>query len=130
MRSGHWHLTADVEDFLARAGAFLRSRPDVHTMPLSVTAKLRTPGGGSPGAVFGLLEQAGEVRATCYRLPAGGLSVTALTPEQADTLAAHLAALGHAFPSVGAERATAAAFAEAWQRHTGATPALRVRRLR
>lgn len=37
MRPDDWHLTDDVDDFLARAGDFLRSRPDLHTMPLTVT---------------------------------------------------------------------------------------------
>jgi hypothetical protein len=27
MRPDDWHLTEDVDDFLARAGGFLRSRP-------------------------------------------------------------------------------------------------------
>ncbi|WP_329172947.1 GNAT family N-acetyltransferase [Streptomyces sp. NBC_01477] len=130
MRPDDWHLTEDVDDFLARAGDFLRSRPALHTMPLTVTEKLRTFGAaehGGRGTVFGRLERAGEVSATFYRFPARGLSVTSLTPEQADTLAAHLVERGHSLPSVSADHRTAAAFAEAWQRRTGATPTLRVR---
>lgn len=130
MRPDGWYLTEDIDDFLARAGGFLRSRPAIHTMPLTVTEKLRRlgpPGAGTPAPVFGRLEQAGEVRATFYRFPPRGLTVTSLTPEQADSLAAHLVSLGHSLPSAGADRATATAFAEAWQRHTGATPTLRVR---
>ncbi|MFB9467854.1 GNAT family N-acetyltransferase, partial [Streptomyces cinereospinus] len=49
------------------------------------------------------------------------------TLEEADALAARLAGLGHALPGVGAEHDTATAFAEAWQRHTGATPTLHER---
>ncbi|MGW3202648.1 GNAT family N-acetyltransferase [Streptomyces sp. NPDC001135] len=132
MRPDDWHLTDDVDDFLARAGDFLRSRPALHTMPLTVTEKLRTRGTAAHGTgagapVFGRLECAGEVGATFYRLPSRGLSVTSLTPEQADALAAHLVALGHSLPYVSADHGTASAFAEAWQRHTGATPTLRVR---
>lgn len=129
MRPDDWYLTEDVDDFLARTGDFLRSRPALHTMPLSVTEKLRTLGTAAYGArvpVFGRLERAGKVHATFYRFPSRSLSVTSLTPEQADTLAAHLAALGHALPSVTADHSTATAFAEAWQRRTGATPTLRV----
>ncbi|WP_149552044.1 GNAT family N-acetyltransferase [Streptomyces marokkonensis] len=129
MRSDGWHLTEDVEEFLARAGDFLRSRPAMHTMALSVTEKLRTlttAADGVPAPVFGRLEQAGEVRATFYRLPSRGLSVTPLTPEQADGLAAHLAGLGHSLPYVTADHGTATAFAEAWRRHTGATSTFRV----
>lgn len=143
MRPDDWQLTEDVEDFHARAGEFLRSRPALHTMPLTVTEKLRAAraygGAGAPGgdggvayddagaALFGRLERAGEVRATFYRLPSRGLSPTPLTPGQADGLAARLAALGHTLPSVSADHDTATAFAEAWQRHTGAAPALRTR---
>ncbi|MFD5265217.1 GNAT family N-acetyltransferase [Streptomyces sp. NPDC058335] len=125
MRTDDWQLTEDVDEFLARAGDFLRSRPALHTTALSVTEKLRTQ--GTEGAVFGRLERGGEVGATFYRFPSRGLSVTSLTPEQADALAAHLVALGHSLPWVTADDSTATAFAEAWQRHTGATPSPRVR---
>jgi predicted GNAT family acetyltransferase len=131
MRPDDWHLTDDVEDFLARAGEFLRSRPTPHTKTLTVIEKLRRrrpeAQHGTEAPVFGRLERADEVHATFYRLPSRGLAPTALTPEQADTLAAHLADLGHALPYVTADHSTATAFAEAWRRHTGATPTLRVR---
>ncbi|MEU0009124.1 GNAT family N-acetyltransferase [Streptomyces sp. NPDC006314] len=130
MRPEAWHLTEDIDDFLARAGDFLRSRPALHNMQLTVLEKLRTRGadahGGEP-TVVGWLERAGEVGATLYRLPSGGLGVTPLTPEQADTLAACLVAPGHSLRSISADHRTATAFAEAWQRQTGATPTLRVR---
>ncbi|MFI0809526.1 GNAT family N-acetyltransferase [Streptomyces echinatus] len=130
MRPDDWHLTEDVEDFLARAGDFLRSRPALHTMPLTLTEKLRALGpaaSGTRGPVFGRLERDGEVHATFHRFPSRGLSVTSLTPEQADTLAARLVALGRPLPYVSADHGTATAFAEAWRRHTGATSSLRVR---
>ncbi|MFH8617955.1 GNAT family N-acetyltransferase [Streptomyces sp. NPDC017979] len=125
-----WHLTDDVDGFLAHAGDFLRSDPVLHTTPLSVTEKLRTQGPGAYGPkapLFGRLVSDGEVRATFHRLSGGGLSPTALTPEQADGLAAHLLSLGYVLPHVTAEESTANAFAEAWQRRTGATYAPRVR---
>ncbi|WP_406444153.1 GNAT family N-acetyltransferase [Streptomyces sp. NBC_01613] len=136
MRPDDWQLTEDVDEFLARAGEFLRSRAVPHIMLLTVTARLRAHGSAADGAqapvsapVFGRLERAGEVRASFYRLPARGLGATPLTPEQADTLAARLAALGHSLPYVSADQGTATAFAEAWQRHTGATPKIRDTRL-
>ncbi|MEU6062338.1 GNAT family N-acetyltransferase [Streptomyces sp. NPDC047097] len=128
-----WHLTEDVDDFLAHAGDFLRSRPGPHVMPLTWTARLRARGAGAFGTgppLFGRLERAGEVHAAFFRLPSRGLGLTPLTPEQADTLAAHLAALGHSPPYVSADHRSATAFAEAWQRHTGVTPRLRDVRLR
>ncbi|WP_409474472.1 GNAT family N-acetyltransferase [Streptomyces sp. HC307] len=130
MRPDDWHITEDLDDFLARTGDFLRSRPALHTMQLTVTETLRTRGADAYGAeapVFGRLERAGEVRATFFffRTPPGRLNLTPLTPEHADTLAARLAGPGHPLPGVSAEHDTATAFAEAWQRHTGATPTLR-----
>lgn len=128
--AGGWHLTRDLGEFLTRAGAFLRSRPALHTVPLTVTETLRTRGRcvyGDGAPEFGVLERAGEVRAAFFRTPPHWLNLTAVTPEDADSLAARLAALGRRLPGVNAECDTAAAFAEAWQRHTGAPAALRQR---
>ncbi|WP_399880945.1 GNAT family N-acetyltransferase [Streptomyces sp. BBFR51] len=130
MHPDDWHLTEDLDDFLARAGDFLHSRPGLHTVQLTVTETLRTQGADSYGAgapVFGRLERAGEVVATFFRTPPRPLSLTLLAPEDADALAARLARLGHPLPGVNADQDTATAFAEAWQRHTGAVPTLRER---
>ncbi|OLZ62591.1 GNAT family N-acetyltransferase [Streptomyces sp. IMTB 2501] len=133
MSADDWYLTEDVDDFLARAGDFLRSRPGPHVMQLTWAERVRTRGAhafGTEAPVFGVLERAGEVRATFYRLPPRALGLAPLTPEQADSLAARLAALGHLPSRVSADHGTATAFAEAWQRHTGATPGLHDTRLR
>ncbi|MEU7423318.1 GNAT family N-acetyltransferase [Streptomyces sp. NPDC040750] len=130
MRPDDWHLTEDLDDFLARAGDFLRSRPASHIMPLTAARRLRTRGAAAYGVqapLFGRLERGGEVHAAFYRLPSRGLGPTPLTPGQADALAARLAALGQSLPYVSADDATATAFAEAWRRHTGATATPRVR---
>ncbi|MGG2463975.1 GNAT family N-acetyltransferase [Streptomyces sp. RGM 3693] len=115
-----WQLTEDVDDFLARAGDFLRSRPALHNTPLTDIEKLRTH--RAEASVFGRLESGGEVRAIFYRTPRGFLSVTPLSAEQAGTLAAHLASLSHSPNGVIADHDTATAFAQTWQRHTGAAP--------
>ncbi|MGX9886721.1 GNAT family N-acetyltransferase [Streptomyces sp. NPDC002276] len=124
MRPDDWHLTHDVDDFLARAGEFLRSRPAQHTMALTTIEKIRgrgADGGGTETPLFGRLEYGGEVRAAFYRVTTRHrLNPTALTPEQADTLAAHLAGLGQPLSGVLSDHDTADAFAKAWQRHTGA----------
>ncbi|MEV4787839.1 GNAT family N-acetyltransferase [Streptomyces tuirus] len=128
--TGSWHLTHDLDEFLTRAGAFLRSRPALHTVPLTVTETLRTHGRsvyGDGEPEFGVLERAGEVRAAFFRTPPHWLNLTAVTPEDADSLAARLAALGRRLPGVNAECDTAAAFTEAWQRHTGTPAVLRQR---
>ncbi|WP_410608836.1 GNAT family N-acetyltransferase [Amycolatopsis sp. lyj-109] len=116
-----WHLTGDIDDFLARTGDFLRSRPALHTSQLTRLEKLRTQ--ADEGTLFGRLEQEGEVRAICYRRRASQrLILTAVSSDQADALAAHLTGLGDTLCGVTAEDDSAAAFAEAWQRHTGTVP--------
>ncbi|MFE5602943.1 hypothetical protein ACFQ8O_27610 [Streptomyces coelicoflavus] len=110
-----WHLTHDVDDFLSRAGDFLRSRAALHNTPLTDLEKLRTSDGAAGRhagtAVFGRLESEGGVRAVFYLTP--------LSAEQTGTLAVHLASLGHAPRPRHRDHATAGAFAKAWQRHTG-----------
>ncbi|MBO8193444.1 GNAT family N-acetyltransferase [Streptomyces oryzae] len=131
MRPDDWHLTDDIDSFLARAGDFLRSRPALHTIPLTVTEGLRTREAhphGAEGPLLGFLERAGEVRAACFRTPPRPLNVTPLDPGESEALAARLSALGLTVPGVIADRDTAAGFAGAWQRHTGATPTLDSRR--
>ncbi|GAA3906795.1 GNAT family N-acetyltransferase [Streptomyces lannensis] len=130
MRPDDWHLTEDLESFLTRASEFLHSRPALHTLPLTVTETLRTRGldvYGAEAPAFGCLERAGEVRAAFFRTPPHRLNLTPLTPEEADALAAHWAGLDRPLPGVSADHDTATAFAEAWQRHTGATPTLHER---
>ncbi|MEW2318321.1 GNAT family N-acetyltransferase [Streptomyces bauhiniae] len=132
MRSSGWYLTDDVEDFLARAGGFLRARPAEHVMQLTWAERVRVRGREAfeRAPVFGVLEEGGEVSGTFYHLPPRALGLSPLTPAQADSLAARLAELGHTPTSVGADHDTAAAFAEAWQRRTGVTAKLRDVRVR
>jgi predicted GNAT family acetyltransferase len=123
-----WHLTHDLDAFLTRTGAFLHSEPALHTVPLTVTDTLRRRGPhayGPEDPLFGTLERDGEVRAVFVRTPPYWIHVTSLTEREADELAACLA--GHALPGVSAADDTAAAFAEAWHRHTGAESRLRQR---
>ncbi|GEC06597.1 N-acetyltransferase [Streptomyces spinoverrucosus] len=127
-----WTLTEDLDAFLAHVGPFLRSRPALHTVPLTVTDALRRHGlrtYGDEPPFFGFLERAGAVRAVCFRTPPHCLYLTALTPDEADAFAAHLAARSERLPGVAGVRDTAAAFAGAWQRHTGAVATLRGRQL-
>src|SRR4051794_17607209 len=130
MRPEDWHRTEDLDRFLDRAGDFLRSRPAPHTVVLSVTEAVRGRGPGAYGdepPVYGILERDGAVRAAYLRTPPYQLQVTALTAEEADSLAVHLAGVGHPVPGVGGERETVDAFVAAWQARTGATAVLRQR---
>ncbi|WP_328896499.1 GNAT family N-acetyltransferase [Streptomyces sp. NBC_00236] len=120
-----WHLTQDVDDFLARAGDFLRSRPALHNTPLTDVERLRArraAGHDAEAAVFGRLESGGGVVAILYLTPRGRLGLTPLSPERTDALAARLAGLGLSPAHVIADHDTAGAFAESWRRYTGAVP--------
>lgn len=123
MRPDGWYLTEDLDEFLSRAGDFLRSRPALHTVPLTVTDALRRRGlhfYGDQAPLFGLLEaDGGTVRAALLHTPPFSVHVTALTPREADALAARYAELGRPLPGVSGPQETAEAFAAAWQRHTG-----------
>ncbi|SEP50508.1 GNAT family N-acetyltransferase [Amycolatopsis saalfeldensis] len=121
MPTDAWHLTEDVDEFLARARGFLHSRAALHNTPLTLIEKLRAAG-GADGTVFGRLERAGEVSAVFYLRPSLRLGLTPLSPGQTGRLAEYLAGLGHALSGVTAEHDTAAAFAEAWHQRTNASP--------
>ncbi len=93
--AGSWHVTEDLDAFRSRAGRFLRSRPDLHTQVLTVVETLRNGGArtyGDHAPWFGVLEEAGQVRAACFRTPPHRLVTTPLTTAQADALAARLLA--------------------------------------
>ncbi|WP_405967430.1 GNAT family N-acetyltransferase [Streptomyces sp. NBC_00015] len=122
MRPDDWHLTHDLDAFLDRAGGFLASRPDLHTVPLTVLNGLRRRGlhvYGAEAPLFGMLDTGGEIRAVFFRTPPHGIYLTSLTEAEAETLAARLTATGRRLPGVSADRDTAAVFAAAWRRRTG-----------
>ncbi|MFJ3719014.1 GNAT family N-acetyltransferase [Streptomyces sp. NPDC090057] len=131
MRPDDWQLTDDPDELTARAGGFLRSRPALHTVPLTVLDALRSRGlhlYGDEPPLFGLLRgEAGGIRAVFLHTPPFPLHLTPLGPEGADALATRLADAGHPIAGVSGERGAAAAFAASWQRRTGATPRLRQR---
>lgn len=128
--AGDWHITENLDEFLTRAGDFLRSRPALHTVPLTVTNALRARGlhtYGEDDPVFGVLERDGTVCAAFFCTPPGPLTLTALAPAEATALAVQLADRGDELPGVTGERDTAASFAEAWARRTGAVSELQMR---
>ncbi|MFI2434381.1 GNAT family N-acetyltransferase [Streptomyces sp. NPDC018693] len=124
MSAPRWHLTEDLTEFLDRAGDFLRSRPALHTVPLTVTEDLRSQGTrryGEQAPFFGYLRgDRAQVRAACFRTPPFGLYVTPLTADDADSLARRLTEAGRDLPGVAGDRETAEGFARAWRRRTGA----------
>ncbi|MFF2505079.1 GNAT family N-acetyltransferase [Streptomyces sp. NPDC058067] len=116
-----WHLTADADDFLARAGAYLRADPALHTVALSVTASLRERGPkvyGADSQLFGVLYGPdGGVDGTLLWTKPYRLNVSPLDREQADALAVTLQ--GRPVTGVFGVDTASAAFADAWCSRTG-----------
>ncbi|MEB8343957.1 GNAT family N-acetyltransferase [Streptomyces endophyticus] len=124
-RTGEWLLTSSLDEFDAQAGELLASDPSLHTVALSVTARMRASGWAADGARFGVWTGPGG-RATGYffwtpphflyvALPGEGAG----RKEAADALVDALAGL----PVDGANGAleSTAALAGAWlERHPGA----------
>ncbi|MGW0906940.1 GNAT family N-acetyltransferase [Streptomyces sp. NPDC002853] len=128
-----WQLTSDLDEFLSRAAAFLHSAPALHTALLSVTDTLRVRGShayGTEDPLFGIRAEGGEgkdgkVTGAFLWTPPHFLALSPLPDEAAAAeLAGVLADAGLEPAGVGAESATAAAFASAWERRTKATAAV------
>ncbi|MFD4477623.1 GNAT family N-acetyltransferase [Streptomyces sp. NPDC058471] len=131
-----WQLTSDLDEFHSRAGAFLRSAPALHTALLSVTDMLRTRGlhvYGECDPLFGIRTGGDGARGPREASVSGAFLWTpphflALSPlpdeAAADELAGVLADARLEPAGVGAESATAAAFAAAWERRTKADAAV------
>ncbi|MEU6660571.1 GNAT family N-acetyltransferase [Streptomyces sp. NPDC046821] len=117
-----WLLTGDADDFLARAGAYLRADPALHTVTLSVTASLRESGLAAYGArhqLFGVLYGPdGRVDGTFLWTEPFRLNISPLDRVQADALA--VALQGREPSGVFGPDDAAAAFADAWRARTGA----------
>ncbi|MFF1792920.1 GNAT family N-acetyltransferase [Kitasatospora sp. NPDC058263] len=130
-----WTLTTSLDDFLARAGGFLRARPAENTVLLTVSDRLvgRGPHAFGPQTpVFGWWsrEPRGPVEGAFLRTPPFEPRLGVMPDRAAAELAVELAAAGPDFTEVtavsGGESAVHA-FAAAWQAATGATACARSR---
>ncbi|WP_046734005.1 GNAT family N-acetyltransferase [Streptomyces humi] len=123
-----WHFTTDVDEFLSHTRDFLHSRPDLHTVHLTVTEQLRRSGplayGDRPPLLGRLVRADGSVGAALLHTPPHALRTTRLTADETETLVDGLLDRGHPVTGFASEQATAAAFATAWQRRTGVTARL------
>jgi RimJ/RimL family protein N-acetyltransferase len=115
-----WHATASVDEFLAAAGDFLRSRPVENTVPLSLATTLRVSGlhhYGPDDPIFGWYAE-GPVAGAFLQTPPYPLLLTTVPegsmPELADLLA------DRPLPGVNGLTPDAEAFAAAWRVRTGA----------
>lgn len=120
-----WTLTGDLDDYLAIAGGFLRSRPVHNTIQLVALDSLRARGPSAFGDVpplFGWWRPAaGPVTAALMHTPPYPVLLTRLPADSASDLAEMLASCGRQLPGVNAERGDAEAFAAAWSGLTGAS---------
>lgn len=126
-------LTGDVAEYLAAAGAFLRSRAAENTVQLGATETIRVRGAaafGDEAPLFGWwTAEDGLVTAAFMHTPPFGVALTPAPAGVAAALAETFADRGR-FPAwVMADATTAPSFAAAWERHTG-QPARVVRRSR
>lgn len=119
-----WHTTDNPDDFLIRAGAFLRARPAQNTLLLTIAATLRQAGLaaiGEDNPVFGWWQPAdGSVTGAYLQTPPRPMLLTRLPDAAVTSLAQRWAAGGHPPPGISADRATAEAFAAAWRDRTAA----------
>ena len=124
-----WTLTADLGEYLAAAGGFLRSRPVDNTIQLVALDSLEAHGLSAFGHVAPLFgwwrSGAGPVTAALLHTPPFPVLLTRLPADTAGNpagdLAEVLAGRGRQLPGVNAEQGDAEAFAAAWSRLTGAT---------
>jgi len=119
-----WTLTGSLDDYVATAGEFLRSRPVHNTIQLTAVQSLHARGAsvfGDVAPLFGWWRSAAaEVTAAVLHTPPYPVLLTGLPEHSADALAEALAASGRPLPGVNAQQGDAVAFAAAWSRLTGA----------
>jgi len=120
-----WTLTGSLDDYVATASEFLRSRPVHNTIQVTALESLGARGASAFGDVAPLFgwwrSAAAEVTAALLHTPPYPLLLTGLPEGSADPLAEALAARGRQLPGVNAQQGDAAAFAAAWSRLTGAS---------
>jgi hypothetical protein len=120
-----WRLTADVGEFLAAAGGFLRSRPAEHTILLTVShmvADKGRPAFGADPPRFGWWAPGGEVGAVFLQTPPYPVLLSGAPAEAVVALAGALAADERPLSAVNADVDAADVFAAEWRKRTGAAP--------
>ncbi len=122
-----WFITADVREFLAEAGEFLRAEPARHSVVLTVTENLlltpaAAPGSGPDEPLFGWWQpdRVTAVAAVFMYTPEFPVLLSShMSGSAAAELARYLAAAGRQFPGINAEQEAADAFGAVWRDRTG-----------
>lgn len=121
-----WFLTDKPAVFRSEAGAFVTSRPDLHTMLLSGldTIEHLRAGGTTPPTVLGWWREPDEAATTAafVWMPPHLLTATPLSQAAAEGLAGLLTDPAHPFTQLLADDASVDAFCEAWEKTTGSVP--------
>jgi ribosomal protein S18 acetylase RimI-like enzyme len=123
-----WETTTDARAFVGAAGAFLRSRPVEHTVPLTVSERLvRDP---VEGALLGWwTDGRGELAGAFLHTPPYAVLVSAPADAAAE-LGRDLRGAARAVDAVNAEESVAEAFARGFgARHAGVHQRHRLHRL-
>jgi GNAT superfamily N-acetyltransferase len=120
-----WTTTDNADEFVATAGAFLRSRAAENTVLLTVTETLRSHGRrayGEADPLFGWWQPAdGTIDGAFLQTPPHPMLLAPAPDAAVTALAGTLATIGRTLPGINASGAAAEAFATEWRRHTGAT---------
>lgn len=118
-----WHMTADLDEYLAAAGGFLEGRPAQNTVLLTVAAKLRARGAAAYGGaapLFGWSRSPdGSIDGAFCVTPPFPVLLSTMPSPAAAALAGELARSGRQVSGVTGRAETADAFAGGWQRSTG-----------
>ena len=115
-----WTLTDDVEAYADRVWDLLTASPAEQTVALTVIDALRAGHRWSDAAaLFGWLEDDGEVCGAVSMTPPFELVLAVVPPEAVEELAAALRATGTALPGVNGDDDTVERFATAWTAGTG-----------
>jgi predicted GNAT family acetyltransferase len=120
-----WHISGAVQDFIDRAGPFLRSRPVENTVPITLAEALKSRGPhafGPEDPFFGWwTEPGGAVTGAFLQTPPHPLMLTR-TPHESVPALADL--IERPLPGVNALTGDADRFAARWSERTGATLAV------
>jgi GNAT superfamily N-acetyltransferase len=114
-----WCTTHNLDEFLAMADAFLRSRPVENTLLLAAADDLSGARSVPSDTLFGWLEQGGSIRGAFVHVPPEPLLTGSLAPEAAAALADALARLSGRVCGIDGSARAAEAFATAWKQRTG-----------
>jgi GNAT superfamily N-acetyltransferase len=117
-----WFTTDDIDEYVAAAGGFLRSRPADNTVPLTVLEVLRSRGSsafGDRAPRFGWWHDGGDIRGAFLVTPPYPLLLTPVPAQSIEPLADVLAQAGTPLAGVNGEPEAAEGFAAAWRKRTG-----------